>query len=285
MTQKDLAYILHRYHIHPKESRGQHFLFNDEVLNDIVTIAHRGAPSDKVVLEIGPGIGNLTVKLAAQYEKVIGVEIDTQFERLVDTIAAVHANIKILYDDILLLPFGTLRKAGITEDVSYSIVANIPYYITAKLIAHVLRYPIAPSQIVFLIQQEVAERIVAANGKYSKLALGVWFYGKPEIVRAVPRHVFIPKPDVQSSLLRISHIHAWQHAESEKEVWQLIAFGFSSKRKKLINNLCAGLRVPRADALRLLQEARIDVDVRAEDVLLPQWLGLARALHKPSTKK
>jgi 16S rRNA (adenine1518-N6/adenine1519-N6)-dimethyltransferase len=132
--------------------------------------------------------------------------------------------------------------------------------------------------IVVLIQKEVAERIVAAPGDYSKLSLSIQLYGKPRIAFLVPRTAFHPIPEVDSAVLVIEDIHQWEYSVAEREVWRLITFGFSARRKKLVNNLMAGLQLSRESASDLLKKADIPANIRAEDMSIESWLSLAKVV-------
>ncbi|MEK7583672.1 MAG: 16S rRNA (adenine(1518)-N(6)/adenine(1519)-N(6))-dimethyltransferase RsmA [Patescibacteria group bacterium] len=262
----------------PDTTRGQHFLVDDSALDRIARAVSVGSLGP--IIEVGAGIGNLTSRLCMETRPVLAIELDRRFQPLLDKLVQLNANLSVLYRDILSLPFATVQEhMKLTEAASpYSIVGNIPYYITGKLLSHIMSYPILPTAAIFLLQDEVVQRIVAEPGAHSKLSLGVQFYGVPEVLFEVPRSSFYPRPEVDSALLRIANIHSWNYDESEKRVWQLINIGFSAKRKKLVNNLAGGLAVPAATVHEAFTKAGIDENIRAQGLSKEQWRSLARLL-------
>lgn len=277
MSLASVTYLLQRHKLRPNALRGQNFLISDLWLEKLIEIAEL-RPEEKVI-EIGAGIGNLTLLLAAKSRRVVAVEVDPAFKPILDVLAGVHNNLHPVYADILRYPFESLaRDLVLTAGDRYKIIANIPYYLTGHLLPQVLTYEPRPSMIVLMLQKEVAQRIVAANGKHSKLSLGIHFYGLPEIAAEVSRKNFYPQPDVDSAILKLTDLHAWQASQSEKRVWQLIRIGFSSKRKKLLNNIAGGLKLDKETVIKAFKSANISSDIRSEDMTMGQWLVLADSL-------
>ena len=277
MSHSTIQYLLRKYKLHPDTIKGQHFLSSDAILQKIVDTAEIQLKDH--ILEVGSGVGNLTALLAQKAANVTAVEVDERYRALLDALCAVNSNVSILYADILSLPFGHIQQAlALTAGDSYKIVANIPYYLTSRFIAQSIRYPVPPDLIVLLIQKEVAERIVAKPGEHSKLSLSVQMYGEPDMIFTVPKRHFFPEPEVDSAVLRIKNVHAWNYSEKEQRVWQLISFGFSSKRKKLINNLMAGLQLPREQVGEVLEKAGLDSNVRAQNLRCEDWRSISRVL-------
>jgi 16S rRNA (adenine1518-N6/adenine1519-N6)-dimethyltransferase len=279
MSLAEVTYLLKKNNLRPDDKRGQNFLVNDRILNEIVKVT--GVDQKDTVIEVGAGIGNLTSRLTARCRRVIAVEIDQRYRLFLDKLVWVNKNLTVLYDDILKLAFADIRRAaGIEKDGDYLMVANIPYYLTSRLLYQVIKYPLLPKSLNFLIQQEVAKRIVAGAGDHSKLSLSVQFYGDPKIELEVANTNFYPQPTVDSSFLIVKNIRHWRFSEDEQLVWRLIAFGFSSKRKKLINNLMAGLQAARPVVDGYLTEAKIAKSSRAQDLSLEQWRKLAAAVER-----
>ena len=278
MSLAEAKFLLTKYGIEPDASCGQHFLVDDSILDRIARAVSENAEGP--IIEIGAGIGNLTSRLCLETRSVLAVELDRRFQPLLDKLAQVNANLSVLYRDILSLPFDTIREhMKLTASAHpYMIVGNVPYYITGKLLSHIMSYPILPTSVIFLLQDEVVRRIVAEPGAHSKLSLGVQFYGTPEVLFEVPRDCFYPKPEVDSALLRIANMHSWNYDESEKRVWQLVNIGFSAKRKKLVNNLAGGLAVSAATVREAFTKAGIDRDIRAQGLSKAQWRSLAQLL-------
>ncbi len=273
MSKESVVYLLHKYQLRPNEVRGQHFLIDESVLEKILVAAD--CKTSDAVLEVGPGIGNLTALLAQSCRHVVAVEVDRRYKPVLDALCAVNTNVTVLYHDILTLSFEELIKA-FGARTEYKIVANIPYYLTSRLLAQFIQYPVLPQVIVVLVQKEVADRIVEGPGNHSKLSLGIQFYAEPRVVFRVPRDLFYPKPAVDSAVVQIKNLHRWSYPESEQRVWQLINFGFSAKRKKLVNNLAAGLHVDRETIVQRMGEAGIDPSKRAQMLSAGDWRSLAR---------
>lgn len=279
MTRAELLFLLKKYRITPNNTRGQNFLIDDSVLHRIVSAA-RLAPTD-VVLEIGAGIGNLTGALASKAQRVVSVEVDEKFKPVLEKITAVHNNISLVFEDIRRVPFEELRDhMNVQHDYSYSVVGNIPYYLTSHLITTLLREPLLPQTITMLVQKEVAERICSTEPRHTKLSLAVQFYGAPKQCGSIPASSFYPQPEVDSEILQIGNIQRWAHEEREDKVWRVIKFGFASKRKNILNNLSAGFRRERSFLLPALDKAGILPETRAEQFSKEQWLSLTRALDE-----
>jgi len=156
----------------------------------------------------------------------------------------------------------------------YKLVSNIPYYITSPVIKFFLENEIQPQTITLLVQKEVAERICARPGKLSVLALSVQIYGKPKIIEYVDRSSFYPKPKVDSAILKISEIKKEFPDNYYQEIFRIIKIGFSSKRKKLVNNLSAGLCIDKDKTEKILLEAKINLNARAQELELKDWKRL-----------
>ncbi|MBI4090622.1 MAG: ribosomal RNA small subunit methyltransferase A [Candidatus Komeilibacteria bacterium] len=277
MSRESVLFLLKKFGIKPDPMVSQNFLISDTALNAVIAASDL-APADRV-LEIGAGIGTLTAELVARCHTVLAVEQDTRFTKLLESLRSVNTNLRVLYRDIIAVHFEEIaRELDLGIGRSYKVVANIPYHITSRIISRLIAYPMIPERIVLLVQKEVGERIVAKPGDHSKLSLSVQFYGTPELLQTVPRSAFYPAPEVDSAILRIRGIRPWQYPESEKRVWQLIALGFSAKRKKLVNNLAAGLAGEKSEIASVLEHCTIPVDSRAQGLSPDDWRSLARAL-------
>ena len=261
----DVRALLKKYGLQPSKGLGQNFLIDTHALQKIVAAAHL-EPTDKV-LEIGPGLGNLTRYLALSASAVTVVELDQDLIPALKTVIAPYTNVHAIQGDIL-----ELDPAELMEGHSYVVVANIPYYITSAVIRHVLEHEPKPTRIVLTVQKEVAERICAEDGKMSLLALSVQVYGKPGIVAQIPSKAFYPAPDVDSSVIRIEiYPQPVIPAKSLDTFFATIKAGFSQKRKTLRNSLSAGLRMNPKESENLLASVGIDPRRRAETLNLVEW--------------
>lgn len=254
-------------------------------------IAAADLSSGDIVIEIGPGLGFLTAELAARAGKIVAVEIDNELAELLKNFLPVTPNLTIVRQDILNVDIEDLLRK-ISEAGSqrkergarYKVVANIPYHITAKITRQFLSGPCRPDRMVLLVQKEVAERMTAAQGKHSLLSLSVQFYGTPRIVALVPRRSFYPLPKVDSAIVKISGISHSRFSVDEKEFWRIVKIGFSSKRKKLVNNLAAGLGSDRAAIEEACTRLAISPDSRAQHLSLDQWVALAADMRERKAK-
>lgn len=274
LTIEQIRQALREEDLKVLKSLGQNFLIDEKALSDIVAAAELS--EDDTAVEVGPGMGVLTFALADGCRKVVAIEKDRKMSRyLRGEIAKRYrnkGNIEIVNDDILKVNLPEFLAArGITR---YKIVANIPYYITSPIIRLFLETPQPPSEMVLLVQKEVAERICAPKGDMSILALSVLLYGEPEIARLVGKDSFYPAPKVDSAVLRIRDIGKRYPEEDYKEIFRLIKIGFSAKRKKLVNNLASGLKLPKEEVTSKLSSAGISPDVRAEDLGVEEWVRL-----------
>jgi 16S rRNA (adenine1518-N6/adenine1519-N6)-dimethyltransferase len=275
--------LLNQYNLRPNKKLGQNFLVDPVHLERIVAAGevHAG----EMVLEIGPGLGALTELLLAAQARVTAVELDRGFMRVLTDRFGANPNFKLRHSDILETNVSELLADWNPTPDTYKVVANIPYYITSAVIRHLLENKDTtqprPELIVLLMQKEVAQRICAAPGDLSLLAISVQFYGHPEIVGTVPAGAFYPAPNVDSAVLRIRPFATPKHEMHDLDFfWQVIKAGFGQKRKQLKNSLNAGL--PRHTAQQIdvaLGKAGIAPTRRAQTVTIEEWVALADALN------
>jgi len=249
----------------PKKSLGQNFLRAPAIAE---VIAKTACPKrDEVVLEIGPGEGALTDALLAHAKKVIAVEKDTRLIALLQEKYGKDIEQKKLIlkeKDVLVTDVGSL-----VGDNGYVVAANIPYYITGAIMRHLFEARRKPKRIVLLVQKEVAERIVARNGKGSILSVSVMVFGTPRIVRTVPSGAFYPRPKVDSAIITIENIgKPFRTQKEEEHFFEIVKKGFAHKRKLLRGNLSL--------SKELLASCGISENARAEDVTIEQWVRLTK---------
>lgn len=263
--------LLDRHSIFPKKSLGQNFLHDPNTLEKIVEMAE--LTPDSTVLEIGPGTGNLTQVLAEQAGRLTAIELDDRLVPLLREAFVDQPHVEIIHGDIL-----DIDLVGVIGTGPYTVVANLPYYITSAILRHLLETEHHPQRIVITVQREVAERIVAEPGDMSVLAVSVQFYGQPEIVMRLKPSVFWPRPDVESAVLRIDvHDQPQVDVPDTTLFFRVVRAGFSQKRKQLRNSLSGGLRISKAQADDLLHTGGIDPQRRAETLSLEEWAALTRA--------
>jgi 16S rRNA (adenine1518-N6/adenine1519-N6)-dimethyltransferase len=258
-----------------KKSLGQHFLRSEKAL---LSIIDAGDPNgNDLVLEIGPGEGVLTERLLKFAGKVIAIEKDDALaaqlkEKFSNEIR--KGRLEILNQDILEFD---QRSLEFYEDLDFKIIANIPYNITGAILEKFLSGEFQPDTMVLLVQDEVAKRIVARDGKESILSISVKAYGTPRYVEKVLAGSFVPAPKVNSAIIAIDNISKdFFQKFSEKDFFQLLKAGFSSKRKKLSSNL-ANL-YPKERVMEAFQTLNLDENVRAEDLNIENWQKVAKLL-------
>jgi len=259
----DIPALLRRYGLRPSKKLGQNFLQDEGALRKIVEIAD--IQEQDTVLEIGPGLGGLTRHLARSAHQVVAVELDLGLFAALQAVLAPYANVRLIHADIL-----KLRIADLVAAPDYLVVANIPYYITSALLRHLLAESPRPRRLALTVQEEVAERICAAPGKMSLLALSVQVYGQAEITARIPAAAFYPAPTVNSAVVSINIYPEplIPYSLLERFFW-LAKAGFGQKRKTLRNALSSIM--PRQEAEQLLLAARIDPMRRAETLSLEEW--------------
>lgn len=256
-----------------KKSLGQNFLVDREALDRIVAAAELN--ENDTVLEIGPGLGTLTGELVQRAGRVVAVEKD---EKLADILTqkfkakSQNCNFEIISGDAL--EFDTSLSANKLTPNAYKVVANIPYYITSKILEKFLSAENKPSLIVLLVQKEVAERICAKPGDLSVLAVSVQYYGEPEIVDIVPRDSFFPVPEVDSAILKINTQNP-KPKSNDKEFFKVVKTGFAARRKTLFNNLKNGTHLNSGQIEEILDKMGLSKNTRAQELSVEQWKGLA----------
>lgn len=263
--------VLRQHNLRPDARLGQNFLIDEAALRRVVQAA--GIRPDETVLEIGPGLGSLTRHLALASRSVVAVELDQRLLPVLSQVLKEYPNTTIVAGDIL-----NLNPASLIGAPDYLVVANIPYNITSALIRHLLQAGHRPTRMILTVQREVAERICAAPGAMSLLALSVQLYGTPKIFAHIPAGAFYPAPKVDSSIVRVDlHPSPLLPPPSVEIFFRLAKAGFSQKRKMLRNALAAGLHWQTDQADVLLHSAGILPQRRAETLSLQEWFALVEA--------
>jgi len=261
--------LLDRHDLEPKQSLGQNFLFDENILARICAAAD--ISPDDTVLEIGPGLGALTRELAAHSARVIAVELDDRFLPLLEDELSGLENVQIVHGDILDTDLAVLLPGA------YKVIANVPYYITGAILRHLLSGPHKPAQIVLTVQEEVAQRITAVPPAMSLLAVSVQYYGAVQRVMRIKAGAFWPRPEVDSAVIRIVLAPPGTQNSGEDDFFRVVRAGFSQRRKQLQKNLrqLGHSQEQIGDALR---QANIDGRRRAETLTLDEWRDIVAAL-------
>lgn len=255
----------------PNKRLGQHWLKDEPTLEAICETAN--LEQGDTVLEIGPGLGDLTRQLLKRVSNVIAVELD---EYLASRLKAEVANpgLEVIQADILKFDLMELPA-------NYKVVANIPYYLTSNLIRILSESPNPPELMVLLVQKEVAERLAAQPGQMSLLSVSAQLYYQVKLGMVVPAKLFEPPPKVDSQVIILSHRSKplFDNLDT-KQYFKLVKAGFSGRRKKLRSSLAAGLGISKPQSDELLNQAGIDGSLRAQNLSLQDWHKLYMAVIK-----
>lgn len=275
--------LVKQYNLRPGQHLGQHFLIEASVLSSIIKVTEflPGEP----VLEVGSGLGVLTLALLEKEARVVAVELDGTLAAALRKIAVTSPNLAVVRGDILKLSDHDLQQAlGLAPGADYSVVANLPYEISGAFLRRFLSGNLRPSTMVLLLQAEVAERLVAKPGQVSLLTLQAWSAAKVEIIKIVKPSAFYPPPRVNSAIVKFKLYTDSERARlfeglSEDWFWRLAKAGFSARRKYLLNNLERQLSFSKVNLLAVFNKVGLSSRARAQELTLEQWLGLARELN------
>jgi 16S rRNA (adenine1518-N6/adenine1519-N6)-dimethyltransferase len=271
MDVEQLKNLLKRNQLSPNFTYGQNFLLDDFVLQDMADAA--GVGEDSCVLEIGPGIGNLTELLLGRAKFVLSIEKDKKFLPILKSLKKEHKNFRYEIADVLEYDFQSVfKEQGCKE---YMVVANIPYYITGKIIQMLLKAEFPPTAITILVQKEVAYNIIAPPGRLSILAISVQLFGDAKIIQKVQARSFYPAPKVDSAVLQITlHDKPKYDIGDEKKFFGMLRACFSGKRKQLHNTLVNNLHLEKEEAFKILSDLKIDPATRPQELTIEQWVML-----------
>ena len=259
-----------------KQSLGQNFLYDENLLAELT--AEAGVTKDEDVLEIGPGCGSLTKHLCDAAGQVTAVELDERLIPLLQAFLAEKKNLTVVQGDVMTLDLKEVT-AGLRKP--FAVVANIPYYITTPLIRLLLESGLEISRLALMVQQEVADKILAEPGDEAWCPLSILsrFLCEPELAVKVPAEMFTPPPKVDSAfvLLPLREKPAVE-VRSREMFFRVASAAFALRRKTMLNNLCATFRVERAQALAWLEAAGLDEKIRGEKLTLEEIAALADAI-------
>lgn len=288
--------ICKKYQIKPSRNKGQNFLVNEEIYNQIINVANLS--KNDTVLEVGPGLGILTRLLCKNVKKVIAVELDKTIFNYLKISKEIESldNLELINKNILNFTTAELPQEKI------KIVANLPYNITSIFLRKflpLLNSMIPPDkggwgvnkdkqikifEMVLMLQKEVAQRITAKPKAMSLLSLSTQFYSTPEIINHIDKENFWPVPKVDSAIIKIKPISSISEKKlreciSEKDFFQIARIGFSAKRKKLANNLANGLHKKQSEILPFLQKIGLNPNARAQELEIEKWVKLAKIFN------
>ena len=262
------------------KSLGQNFLIDDNVIDKIIDGA-RVKEGDKVI-EVGPGIGTLTREMAKRAEKVVAVEIDKNLIPILKETLADFDNTEVVNEDILKVDINKLVDEKLSGG-PVKLIANLPYYITTPIVMKFLEEDIPVTDIVVMVQKEVADRMnaVPSTKDYGALSVAVQYYCDTEIVAKAPRHMFIPQPKVDSTVIGL-HIREEKKykADNEQLFFKTVKVAFGQRRKTLLNSLSSMGVLDKAKIKEVLAEAGIDEKRRGETLSIEEFAHLSNIINK-----
>jgi 16S rRNA (adenine1518-N6/adenine1519-N6)-dimethyltransferase len=275
--------ILEKYGFSFKKSLGQNFLIDTNILNRIVD--HAGLTNESGAIEIGPGIGALTEQLAKNCQKVVAFEIDQRLIPILKDTLSPYPHVKVIHEDVLKADVMSVMESEFKELDDVMVVANLPYYVTTPIIMKLLEDQLPIRGIVCMLQKEVADRISAKPGtkEYGSLSIAVQYYTIAEIVMIVPKTVFVPQPNVDSAVIRLTRRQTpIVEVKDEAFFFQITRASFAQRRKTLLNNLQSGLRNGKEKKeliLSILEEVQIEPSRRGETLSIEEFARLSDALY------
>jgi 16S rRNA (adenine1518-N6/adenine1519-N6)-dimethyltransferase len=277
---KNIKSLLAQYDTRPKKSMGQNFVINEAIINKITEAAELNA--NDIVIEVGPGLGVLTIELAKKAKKVVAIEKDDKMHKILNNTLEEEniKNVEIIHGDIMNIDC----QKSITKYSDYKVVANIPYYITQPIIRLFLEMRSSPKEIILLIQKEVAQRICANPPKMNLLAVSVQIYADPEIMSYISKENFWPQPKVDSAVIKITPRNKYETSVkkqySNQTFFEIVKAGFSSPRKMLIGNLLRKLNIPRENIIKIFNTIGINEKARAENLSITDWQNLVKNIKQ-----
>lgn len=278
-SPKTIKYIMEKYGFKFSKSLGQNFLIDERVIEEIMEGAEIG-PED-YVLEVGPGIGVMTQAMAERAKKVVSVEIDSSLLPVLDETLAPHDNIVIIHDDILKVDLRALIDREF-DGQKPKVVANLPYYVTTPIIMMFLEEGIPVTDIVVMVQKEVADRIVSEPDSkiYGALSVAVQFYAEPKVIVKAPKGLFMPQPKVDSVVVRMKLRETPKvDVKDRKLFFRVVKAAFGMRRKTLLNALSAGLNVSKEMVTEVMEGCDIDPKRRGETLSIEEFGQLADAFE------
>lgn len=275
--------ILKKYNFNFQKKYGQNFLIDSNILENIIESAE--ITKDDCVLEIGPGIGTMTQYLCEHAREVIAVEIDKNLIPILENDTLVmYDNVTIINEDILKVDINKIASEK-NGGKPIKVVANLPYYITTPIIMGLFESHVPLASITIMVQKEVADRMQVGPGTkdYGALSLAVQYYAKPEIMMVVPASCFMPRPNVDSAVIRLTRYqNPPVQAKNEKMMFDIIRASFNQRRKTLVNGLsnAGGLNITKEQVVSALNEMGLSPTIRGEALTLEQFALLSDLLKK-----
>ncbi len=272
--------IVDKYNFRFSKSLGQNFLIDENIIHKIID----GSEIDKKdgVIEIGPGIGTLTQYLCESAENVLAIEIDKTLIPILDETLEGYDNVEVVNEDVLKVDLNKLVEDKFSNE-KVKVIANLPYYVTTPIIMKFLEDNVPVSDIVVMVQKEVADRLKASpNTKdYGALTVAVQYYCEPHIITRVPKSVFMPQPRVESTVIRLKVLDRPKvNIKDQKLFFKVVKGAFAKRRKTLLNSLSmSGLDIDKDEIKKALELSNIDPKRRGESLTIEEFATLANNVH------
>ncbi len=265
--------LLRRVDLRLSRKLGQHMLADAGVLRAIMRRVQQA--DHERILEIGPGLGSLTVCLAEIAQRVVTVEIDARMLALLEATLAFHTNVETVHQDAVA--FDPYPYFGETP---HMLAANLPYSVATPVMRRLAAHPFGPQRMVVMLQREVAARVCAAAGDKSYLSLLMQTYSETRHLFAVPAQAFFPPPKVDSAVVEVvKREQPYFPVEAIEDVLRLARAGFSQRRKQVHNSVRSLLRIDDDHMRALLEEAEIAPQCRPQELSLDEWYALYKAVR------
>lgn len=261
------------------KSLGQNFIINPTVCPKIAEMG--GCTPECGVLEIGTGIGVLTRELAARAKKVVAVEIDTSLKPILEETLADFDNVEVIFSDVMEIDLRALIEEKFSG-MEVVVCANLPYYITSPIIMRLLEERLPIRSVTVMVQLEVADRLCAEMGgrECGAITAAVRYYCRPERLFKVARGSFMPSPNVDSAVIRLTLLDDKPAVANERLFFRIIRSAFSQRRKQLVNPVSAELKIPKAELAQILESCGIKPTARAEELKMADYVRLYDAVSE-----
>lgn len=273
--REETEFLLNKYKLKANKNLGQNFLINEQIIDDIVKVAN--VNEDDLIIEIGPGLGSLTSKLANNAKKVVAIELDQNMIEILKERFSLYKNVEIIHGDIMKVDL----KEIIGEEKNVKIVANLPYYITTPIVMKLLEENLKMKSITVMVQKEVGERFCAIPGgkEYGAITVSINYYSDPKIVLDVPKDNFNPIPEVDSCVVQLKLKKNHIELKDKKLFFRLIKIAFSQRRKNIGNSL-TGIGMTKQEVKEMLEALSLDINLRAENLSINQYAQIANYIAK-----
>lgn len=274
--------VLQKYNFTFQKKFGQNFLIDANILENIIDAAQ--VTSEDCVLEIGPGIGTMTQYLCENAREVVAVEIDKKLIPILEDTLSAYDNVTVINEDILKVDINAIVKEK-NQGKPIKVVANLPYYITTSIIMGLFERHVPLDSITIMVQKEVADRMQVGPGTkdYGALSLAVQYYARPQVMLTVPSSCFMPRPNVDSAVIKLTtHQVPPVSVSDERLLFQIIRAAFNQRRKTLVNSLknAADLNVTKDEVLAALEKMQLSATVRGEALTLEQFAQLTNLIKE-----